>query len=98
MVLLLCLVENTSNRLGKGTYLALKNFYSEFVTEARDDMGWYVGNTGFEMKLTSRVSKQIKKNIKALTGRFLQKAKLSADEITAYAVHPGGRKILEAVE
>jgi predicted naringenin-chalcone synthase len=92
------LVENTSNRIGSGTYLALKNFYSEFVTEARDDMGWYVGNTGFEMRLTSRVSKQIKKNIKDLTGRFLQKAKLSADEITAYAVHPGGRKILEAVE
>lgn len=92
------LVENTAQRLGKGTYLSLKNFYSEFVTEARDDMGWYVGNTGFEMKLTSRVSKQIKKNIKALASRFLQKAKLNADEITAYAVHPGGRKILEAVE
>lgn len=92
------LVENTSQRLGQGTYFSLKNFYSEFVTEARDDMGWYVGNTGFEMKLTSRVSKQIKKNIKALTGRFLQKAKLDAGQITAYAVHPGGRKILEAVE
>ncbi len=92
------LVENISQRISTGTYLALKNFYSEFVTEARDDMGWYVGNTGFEMKLTSRVSKQIKKNIKALTGRFLQKAKLDAGEITAYAVHPGGRKILEAVE
>ncbi|GAA3981478.1 type III polyketide synthase [Mucilaginibacter dorajii] len=91
-------VENTSQRLGTGTYLALKNFYSEFVSEARDDMGWYVGNTGFEMKLTSRVSKQIKKNIKALTSRFLQKAKLDAGQITAYAVHPGGRKILEAVE
>ncbi|WPU93956.1 type III polyketide synthase [Mucilaginibacter sabulilitoris] len=92
------LVENTVNRLGKGTYLSLKNFYTEFVTEARDDMGWYVGNTGFEMKLTSRVSKQIKKHIKDLTGRFLQKIKIDADQITAYAVHPGGRTILEAVE
>ncbi|SEO08336.1 type III polyketide synthase [Mucilaginibacter sp. OK283] len=92
------LVENSLQRMRAGTNLILKNFYSEFVTEARDDMGWYVGNTGFEMKLTSRVSKQIKKNIKALTGRFLQKVKLNADEITAYAVHPGGRKILEAVE
>ncbi|WP_183567525.1 type III polyketide synthase [Mucilaginibacter sp. SP1R1] len=92
------LVENTANRLGKGTHLLLKNFYTEFVTEARDDMGWYVGNTGFEMKLTSRVSKQIKKHIKALSTRFLQKVKLDAGQITAYAVHPGGRKILEAVE
>lgn len=92
------LVENMANRLGKGTCLSLKNFYTEFVTEARDDMGWYVGNTGFEMKLTSRVSKQIKKNIRALTDRFLQKAKTDAGHITAYAVHPGGRTILEAVE
>jgi predicted naringenin-chalcone synthase len=92
------LVENTANRLGKGTYLSLKNFYTEFVTEARDDMGWYVGNTGFEMKLTSRVSRQIKKHISALMARFLQKIKVDAGQITAYAVHPGGRKILEAVE
>lgn len=92
------LVENTANRLANGTYLSLKNFYTEFVTEARGDMGWYVGNTGFEMKLTSRVSKQIKKHIKDLTGRFLQKIKIDADQITAYAVHPGGRTILEAVE
>jgi predicted naringenin-chalcone synthase len=92
------LVENSANRLGKGTYLSLKNFYTEFVTEARDDMGWYVGNTGFEMILTSRVSKQIKKHIKELSNRFLQKVKVDAGQITAYAVHPGGRKILEAVE
>jgi predicted naringenin-chalcone synthase len=92
------LVENTSNRMGKGTYFSLKNFYSEFVTEARDEMGWYVGNTGFEMKLTSKVSKQIKKHIAALTERFLQKAKTQMSEISAYAVHPGGRAILEAVE
>lgn len=92
------LVESTANRLGKGTYFSLKNFYSEFVTEARDEMGWYVGNTGFEMKLTSKVSKQIKKHITALTDRFLQKAKTQMSEISAYAVHPGGRAILEAVE
>lgn len=92
------IVENTVNRSGRGPYLALKNFYSEFVTEARNEMGWYVGNTGFEMKLTSKVSKQIKKHITALTGRFLQKAKTSMSDISAYAVHPGGRAILEAVE
>jgi predicted naringenin-chalcone synthase len=92
------LVENTAHRLGSGNYFSLKNFYSEFVAEARNEMGWYVGNTGFEMKLTSKVSKQIKKHIKALTERFLQKAKTHMDDITAYAVHPGGRTILEAVE
>lgn len=92
------LIENTAHQSGKGAYLLLKNFYSEFVVEARNEMGWYIGNTGFEMKLTSKVSKQIKKNIKSLTERFLQKAKVNMADITGYAIHPGGRTILEAVE
>jgi predicted naringenin-chalcone synthase len=92
------LVENTQHRTGNKRYLELKHFYSEFMHEGHDDMGWYVGNTGFEMKLTSRVSKQIKKHIKPLTERLLKKASLALKDIEAYAIHPGGRKILEAVE
>lgn len=94
------LVENQSDRLAPGApHLALTHFYAEFLPEARNEMGWYVGNTGFEMKLTSKVSKQIKSNIAAITGRLMQSAGLnSLSQIDAYAIHPGGRKILEAVE
>jgi len=92
------LVENELNHTGNAPYIKLQNFYSEFISEARDDMGWYIGNTGFQMRLTSRVSKQIKTHIKALTGRLTTKAGISFNEIDAFAVHPGGRKILEAVE
>ena len=76
----------------------LENFYSEFMPEAKDDMGWYVGNNGFEMKLTSKVSKQIKKHIKSLADRFLARAGLCICEIGTFAIHPGGRAILEATE
>ena len=92
------LVEHEENRSNTGPSLILKDFYSEFIPEASDDMGWYVGNFGFEMKLTSKVSRYIKKHIKPLTERILEKSNLSFAQIDAYAIHPGGRSILEATE
>ncbi len=92
------LVENSANRTGRKRSLQLNSFYSEFMPESRDEMGWYIGNTGFEMILTAMVPKQIHLHIKAITERMVAKAGLQPQQIGAYAVHPGGRKILEAVE
>ena len=61
-------------------------------------MGWYVGDAGFEMKLTSKVSKLIYKHIQSISNKLLKKANLQFHEISHFAVHPGGRKILEAAE
>ena len=92
------IVENAANRTGNNSCLFLNTFYSEFVPEARNEMGWTVGNLGFEMKLTSKVSRQIKKHIKEITDELLNKAGLDFNQISQFAVHPGGRKILEATE
>lgn len=92
------LVENSANKINNKPALQLLEFYSEIIPDSHSEMGWFIGNTGFEMKLTSKVSKEILKNIKGITGRLLNKAELTADEIGVYAVHPGGRKILEAIE
>ncbi len=92
------LVENIAHKTGINSYLTLDTFYTEFVHEAKDEMGWYVGDTGFEMKLTAKVSKQIKRHIKPITDQLLAKAGLNFDQISRFAVHPGGRKILEAAE
>jgi len=92
------LVEGISHKSGSGPGLLLESFHSEFMPESRDEMGWFVGNTGFQMKLTAKVPKQIKKHIKSVTERLLQKAGLVAEQIGTYAIHPGGIKILEAVE
>ncbi|MCJ8210473.1 type III polyketide synthase [Mucilaginibacter sp. RS28] len=90
------LIENSDN--AKTSVLKLNSFYSEFLPEARSEMGWYVGNTGFEMRLTSKVSKQIKSSIKPVYQNLLTNAGLTAADVCAYAIHPGGKKILEAVE
>ncbi len=91
-------VEHSSYRTGGANYLELDTFYSEFVPSARSEMAWYIGDNGFEMKLTSKVSKLILKHIPAVTSNLLHKAGLMLSDIDRFAVHPGGRKILEAAE
>lgn len=92
------MIENAANYSGKGPFLELEAFYSEFLHEARNEMAWYIGNLGFEMKLTSKVPKQIKLHIKQIAESLLNKAGIQFNQIDAYAIHPGGRKILEAAE
>ncbi|MEX8549351.1 MAG: type III polyketide synthase [Mucilaginibacter sp.] len=92
------IIENTDKRSINKPHLILKNFYAEYIYEARNEMNWLISNSGFEMKLTSQVSKQIQKHIKPLAEKALQKAGLLLQEIDLFAIHPGGKKILEAAE
>jgi len=92
------IIEKSHQTGNPGSSLKLKTFYSEFVPEAHQEMGWYVGNMGFEMKLTSKVSKMIRNHIAPISDKLLKKAELSLQDIGSFAVHPGGKKILEASE
>ncbi|MEO5911302.1 MAG: type III polyketide synthase [Pelobium sp.] len=77
---------------------SIGSFYTEVITEARNEMAWKIGNHGFEMQLTNQVSKQIKSGIRNIADKLLRKANLAFDEIGAFAIHPGGRKILEVCD
>ncbi len=92
------LVEKYTQKQPSKPVFLLRDFYAEFIFEANHEMGWYMGDIGFEMKLTSKVPKLIKKHISEITTQLLAKTKLAFNEITDFAVHPGGRKILEAAE
>jgi predicted naringenin-chalcone synthase len=92
------LIENTENRLSPGKCLTMESFYTEFVAEAKDDMGWLIGDFGFEMKLSSKVSKHIKRHIKPICEKLAAKTNINIADIKEFAIHPGGRRILEAAE
>lgn len=91
-------VENTGKRSMAKPCLNLKSFYAEYIHDAKDEMNWLIGNFGYEMILTSKVSKQIQKHIRTLADQALQKAGLNFAEIDQFAIHPGGKKILDAAE
>jgi predicted naringenin-chalcone synthase len=71
------------------------SFFCDLAPEGMNDMAWRVGNWGFEMRLSAYVPNVIRSGIQRLTQRLMaQTAHRQADY---FAIHPGGKKILEAI-
>ncbi|MCC9138764.1 type III polyketide synthase [Pontibacter silvestris] len=78
--------------------LELQSFYCDLAPDGKQDMAWHIGDTGFEMTLSSYVPDLIRGGIQQLTERLLQGLKTTISEIKLFAIHPGGRRILEVIE
>lgn len=78
--------------------LKVGNSFCDIAPGGRDDMAWAIGDYGFEMKLSSYVPEVIQQGIKSLTDSLLKANQLKKTDIDYYAIHPGGKKILEAIE
>lgn len=81
-----------------GINLAPEAFHNAIAFSDDPQMAWRIGNVGFEMKLTSYVPEIIKSGIKKLTDEMLEKIKISFKDISHFAIHPGGKKILDVIE
>jgi len=82
----------------QGITLKLENFYCDLALEGEQDMVWAIGDLGFEMNLTSYVPQIIRTGISKLTASLLTQGSLNVSDISYFAIHPGGKKILESVE
>jgi alpha-pyrone synthase len=78
--------------------LSLQNFYAEFEPGDKEEMAWRIGDHGFDLRLSSYVPNLLKKSIPDFMARLFDRAKISPQDISFYAFHPGGVKILEACE
>src|SRR5690606_23644709 len=78
--------------------LRLTRFHSIVMEEGHNDMAWNVGDQGFEMKLSSYIPELVRGGVRALGERCLYDAGLRVADITYFAIHPGGKRILDAVE
>lgn len=81
-----------------GWNLSPVSFHCDLAPEGENDMAWLIGDWGFEMRLSSYVPKIIQSGIHQLTQRLLQKIDRDLGHIDFFAIHPGGKKILEAIE
>jgi predicted naringenin-chalcone synthase len=61
-------------------------------------MGWTVGDHGFEMTLSRRVPGLIAAHLRPWLESWLRAAGLALADVKSWAVHPGGPKIVSAVE
>ena len=78
--------------------LKIENFYSEILVNGEKDMAWRITSSGFLMTLSGYISQLIGKDMKILFEKVLLNANLAQNDIKHWAIHPGGKKILEAVE
>ncbi len=61
-------------------------------------MKWNIENHGFAMSISSRLPELVQENLCEWLTAWLAENNLSVDDVQSWAVHPGGPKILEAVE
>ena len=78
--------------------LALTAFHCGLEPDGHADMAWHINDFGFEMTLSSYVPRMIEQGIGQLTQRLLADLPVQLEDIQAFAIHPGGRKILESIE
>ncbi|QDV24941.1 type III polyketide synthase [Aureliella helgolandensis] len=71
---------------------------SVLIPNSSETMSWTVGDNGFEMLLTNEVGDRIEATLKEWLVDWLLKYDLTMDNIDLWGVHPGGPRILAAVQ
>jgi predicted naringenin-chalcone synthase len=76
--------------------IEIGGFAAQVVPDTASELAWRIGSQGFEMHLSGRVPSAIERNLPLALPDILGGA--DSAEISLWAVHPGGRTVLDAVE
>jgi alpha-pyrone synthase len=76
--------------------LALHGFRAAVMPEAADQITWRIGDAGFDMRLSGEVPGTLARGLAAHLPALLGGGSPAA--VALWAVHPGGRSVLDAIE
>lgn len=76
--------------------LELLGFRAVVAPKSAEQITWRIGRLGFDMYLSGRVPQTIGQELPGSIGAILDQREM--EEIDLWAVHPGGRSVLDAVE
>jgi alpha-pyrone synthase len=68
------------------------------IPDSAETMTWEIGDHGFEMTLSKKVPGLIARHLRPWLETWLGRQGLSVEQIASWAIHPGGPRILSAVE
>lgn len=91
------IVSSRAPREGDTMY-KLDNFATSLIEQSEEDMAWTIGDTGFDMVLSTYVPELIESNLRSSLQPLLQAYNTDPSDIDHWAIHPGGRAILDKVE
>ncbi|GAA3339701.1 type III polyketide synthase [Curtobacterium pusillum] len=80
-----------------GAGLRLDGFATAVVPEGASEMAWNIGDEGFEMVLSTAVPKLVGAHVPDAVAPLVQPGSEPAD-VPVWAVHPGGRAILDRTQ
>ena len=76
--------------------LELQSFHATIIPDSSDQITWNIGVLGFDMMLSGAVPKTIAAGLPSRMNSILNGRK--TEDIQHWAIHPGGRTVLDAVE
>ncbi|MFE4058837.1 type III polyketide synthase [Streptomyces sp. NPDC059096] len=82
----------------RATGPAVVSTRSHLYPDTEHVMGWDITGSGFRIVLDASVPDVVRKNLATDVDGFLAGHGLGREDITAWVCHPGGPKVLEAVE
>lgn len=71
---------------------------SVFYPDSEDIMGWDISEQGFGIVLSPRLPELIKTRLAGDVASFLKSNRLSREQIQNWIIHPGGPRVLEAIQ
>lgn len=71
---------------------------SYILPDSVNAMTWEIGNHGFDMTLAKQVPGLIQKYLKPWLESWLGQSGLKCEDVKSWALHPGGPRILSAIE
>ncbi len=92
------LMAGENHPLAKKAKLKIKSYVNNFYPDTERIMGWDVVETGLKVVLSGDVAKIVTSHIGDNVQSFLHENKLKQEDIKNFISHPGGPKVLIALE
>ena len=80
-----------------GRSFAIHGFESDINHDGQEDMSWKISSNGFLMKLSSYVPQLLKLGFRNILNSVLEKHGVPIGQVHKWAIHPGGKRILDNV-
>jgi alkylresorcinol/alkylpyrone synthase len=92
------LMVGREHKLAKAGLPEVQDSLSWFFPDTEQIMGWNVRDSGLQVVLSSDVASVAEQNLRPAVETFLQDHGLSIDDIDHWIAHPGGPKVMDAIE
>ncbi len=93
-----CAAAVISGKAGQGGSPSFRAFDQKTWPDTRDMMGWEIGATGFDLVLARDIPTFVTKDFAPFCDLFLQHQGLAMSDLGEPACHPGGGRVVEALE